>query len=281
MAAKPVKAYKNLEFLNSPEARLLRIMAEYLEPRVRFHKEGVEDTIVFFGSARVVDREQAQQELNRWKKLCEEDPSEENLHRKAIAEKRLELSRYYEDARTLSRMLTEWSLNLHNTQRRFLIASGGGPGIMEAANRGAAEVPGGRSVGLNISIPMEQNCNPYITEELNFEFHYFFMRKFWFVYLAKALVIFPGGFGTMDELWEVLTLVQTQKVRKRMPVVLYGEEYWKSVINFDVLVENLMINREDLNLIYFANSPEEAFEYLTRRLSELFLTDTESAREPT
>ena len=272
MAKKPEKAYKNLEFLTSREARIIRILAEYLEPRVRFHKQSVEDTIVFFGSSRVVDRETAEKELTQCRKKYEEAPTEE--HRAALhkAEKRYEFSRYYEDARTLSRMLTEWSLNLHNTQRRFLITSGGGPGIMEAANRGASEVPGGRSVGLNISIPTEQDCNDYITDELNFEFHYFFTRKFWFIYLAKALIVFPGGFGTMDELWEVLTLLQTKKVEKKMPVVLYGEEYWKQFINFDLLVENLMIDPEDLNLIHFSNTPEEAFEYLKAKLTEYFLS---------
>jgi hypothetical protein len=215
MAKKPEKAYKNLDFLNSAEARMLRILSEYLEPRVRFHKNDVEDTIVFFGSARIWEHNKAEKAFKKSLAIYKKLPTTENLQLKTIAEKRLELSRYYEDARTLSRFLTEWSLNLGNGQRRFLVASGGGPGIMEAVNRGAFEVPGGRSVGLNISIPTEQDCNPYITEELNFEFHYFFTRKFWFIYLAKAIVIFPGGFGTLDEFFEGLTLLQTKKVNKK------------------------------------------------------------------
>lgn len=271
MSKKPAKAYKNLEFLNSAEARILRILAEYLEPQSRFQRLKVKDTIVFFGSARMVDRETAEKNLARAIEIHRNDPGEENLHLKRVAEKQLELSQYYEDARTLAGLLTRWSLNLYNTQRRFLVTSGGGPGIMEAANRGAGEVPGGRSVGLNISIPMEQDCNPYITDELNFEFHYFFTRKFWFVYLAKAMVVFPGGFGTLDELFELLTLRQTRKVQKKISIVLYGEKYWKQLLNFDLMVENLMINPEDLKLIHFSNTPEEAFEYLKRELTENFL----------
>jgi uncharacterized protein (TIGR00730 family) len=272
MPDRPPKAYKNLDFLNSADARILRILAEYLEPRSRFRKNNVEDTIVFFGSARMIDRETAEEYLKVAEEKYQKHSSKENFRRKALAEKKLELSQYYEDAVTLARLITEWSMSIKNSRHRFLITSGGGPGIMEAANRGAAEVPGGRNVGLNISIPMEQNNNPYITEALNFEFHYFFTRKFWFVYLAKALVIFPGGFGTLDELFEVLTLLQTGKVQKRMPVVLYGETYWRQLINFDVLVDNLMVNEEDLNLMYFANTPQEAFEYLRQVLTEKFLT---------
>jgi uncharacterized protein (TIGR00730 family) len=272
MPKKPPKAYKNIDFLNSADARILRILAEYLEPRSRFRRNKIEDTIVFFGSARMMERKTAEEHLKAAEKRYQNDPSEENLRQKVRAEKQLEMSQYYEDAVTLARLITEWSMGLRNSRHRFLITSGGGPGIMEAANRGAAEVTGGRSVGLNISIPMEQNNNPYITEELNFEFHYFFTRKFWFVYLAKALVVFPGGFGTLDELFEVLTLQQTGKVQKRMPVVLYGENYWKRLINFDELVDNLMINKEDLNLMFFSNTPQEAFEYLRQELTAKFLT---------
>lgn len=272
MSTKSSKAYKNLQFLTSSDARILRILAEYLEPRARFNHLKVEDTIVFFGSARVEDLSTCQEKLKACEQRAAEDPSPQNQRDLEIAKKRVELSRYYEDARTLARLLTEWSLNLHNSQRRFLVTSGGGPGIMEAANRGASEVPGGRSVGLNISIPAEQGSNPYITEELNFEFHYFFTRKFWFIYLAKGLVVFPGGFGTMDELWEVLTLLQTGKVQKKMPVVLYGERYWKSLVNFDVMVENLMINREDLELIHFSDDPQEAFQYIRDCLTKAYLS---------
>ena len=267
MSKRPVKAYKNPEFMASADARVLRILAEYLEPQARFRRFRVADTIVFFGSARVIDRETAQRQLKEWEQKYREEPSPENHQLLKLAQKRYEMSRYYEDARTLARLLTSWSMELNNQNRRFIIVSGGGPGIMEAANRGAAEVPGGRSIGLNISIPTEQDPNPYITDELNFEFHYFFMRKFWFIYLAKALVVFPGGFGTMDELWEVLTLIQTRKVQKPLPVVMYGESFWRKVINFEAMVENLVIDENDLKLIHFSDSPEEAFQYLKEQLS--------------
>mgnify|MGYP005725514271 CR=1 FL=1 len=270
MAKKPEKAYKNLEFLNSSEARMLRILSEYLEPRVRFHKHNVEDTIVFFGSARTLDRKGAEEAFEVAERQFNEMPSEENGKLKSVAERKLKLSQYYEDARSLSRLLTEWSLGLGSDQRRFIVASGGGPGIMEAVNRGASEVPGGVSIGLNISIPFEQEGNPYITDELNFEFHYFFTRKFWFTYLAKAMVIFPGGFGTLDEFFEGLTLIQTHKINKKIPIVLYGESYWKNLINFDALVDNMMIHENDLNLFRFFNSPQEAFEYLRDELTAMY-----------
>lgn len=266
MSQAPEKAYKNLDFLNSAEARILRILAEYLEPRVRFHKQDVEDTIVFFGSARFVDRKAAQATLDKAEADLAKNASPENELAKKQAEKRLEMAGYYEDARTLARMITEWSLNEDRSAQRYLVASGGGPGIMEAANRGASEVPDGRSIGLNISIPFEQGSNPYITDELNFEFHYFFTRKFWFIYLAKAIVVFPGGFGTLDELFESMTLLQTHKIEKKMPIVLYGESYWKSVVNFDSLIENMTISARDMDLLYFANTPDAAFEYLTKVL---------------
>ncbi len=271
MSRKPVKAYKNPEFLNSKDARVIRIISEYLEPAARFRDKNVKDTIVFFGSARVTDGKTARERYEFWKKRFEEEPTEEHRQELKMAEIRLRMSRYYDDARELARLLTEWSRGLKNSHHRFLVCSGGGPGIMEAANRGAADVPGGKSLGFNISIPMEQDCNDYITPDLNFEFHYFFMRKFWFIYLAKALVVFPGGFGTMDELWEVLTLIQTGKLQKKMPVVLYGEEYWKNVLNFQYMVDNLVINREDLKLFRMFNTPQDAFEYLRDKLTEAFL----------
>lgn len=265
MSKQPEKAYKNLTFLNSAEARILRILSEYLEPRVRFHKENVENTIVFFGSARFIDREAAQGQLTALRDQLSSDASPENQAALITAEKKLEMANYYEDARTLARMITEWSFDDEGMQQ-FIVASGGGPGIMEATNRGASEVPNGRSIGLNISIPMEQGSNPYITDELNFEFHYFFTRKFWFVYLAKAMVVFPGGFGTLDELFESLTLLQTQKISKKIPIVLYGEDYWKSVVNFDALIEHGTISAKDMDLIFFANTPESALEYLVQQL---------------
>ena len=222
-------AYLNEQFLNSPDARALRILAEFLEPLAHFRREKIRDTVVFFGSARI----------------REEGP----------------MSRYYQDARTLARLLTEWAGQFDQNQHRFVICSGGGPGIMEAANRGAHE-GGGKTVGLNIGLPFEQFPNPYITPELSFEFHYFFMRKFWFSYLAKALVVFPGGFGTLDEMMEVLTLVQTQKLAKKMAIVVYGSAYWNEVINFQALVKHGMISAEDLSLFQFADDPETAFELL-------------------
>lgn len=227
------KSYSDPDFLNSSEARTIRIIAEYLEPQARFRKEKIRDTVVFFGSARI----------------HETGP----------------LSRYYQDARKLARMLTEWSESLPVDERHYVICSGGGPGIMEAANRGAADA-GGKSIGLNISLPFEQEPNPYISDALNFEFHYFFMRKLWFAYLAKALVVFPGGFGTMDELFEMLTLVQTQKLKKQMTVMLYGAEFWREVINFDALARHGVIAPGDLSLLHWADDPGEAFDLLSKEL---------------
>jgi uncharacterized protein (TIGR00730 family) len=223
-------AYLNEKFLNSPDARALRILAEFLEPFAHFRREKVRDTVVFFGSARLREGEGA-------------------------------LARYYDEARTLARMLTEWADQFTNHTYRFVVCSGGGPGIMEAANRGAADA-NGKTVGLNIGLPFEQLPNPYITPELSFEFHYFFMRKFWFAYLSKALVVFPGGYGTMDELMELLTLTQTEKLAKKMTIVLYGSAYWKEIINFEALVKYGMIAPEDLNLFQYADDPASAFEIL-------------------
>src|SRR5579883_2113450 len=225
----PLLAYKNESFLDTPDARTLRILSEYLYPLSHFRKEKVLDTIVFFGSART----------------GEDGP---NAH-------------YYNAARQLAKRVTEWSNNLANSARRFVVCSGGGPGIMEAANKGAHEA-GGKTVGLNINLPFEQYPNAYITPSLNFEFHYFFMRKFWFAYLAKALVIFPGGFGTFDELFEILTLAQTEKLAKKILVVIYGSEYWSKLINFQVMVDAGTISERDLELFKFCDTPEEAFEYL-------------------
>lgn len=252
-----------MEFLNSPDARLVRMLTEYLEPRHRFKQQKVKDTIVFFGSSRVLSKEVAEKQFNETKERYSSDPL-----KLKIAQKQVEMSKYYEDARKLSRLITEWSMKLENNHRHYIVVSGGGPGIMEAANRGAKEVKGGKTIGLNISIPNEQFSNPYITDKLNFEFHYFFMRKFWFIYMAKALVVFPGGFGTMDELFEVLTLVQTKKVQKKMPIVIYGEEHWSKVVNFDAMVENLVIDENDLKLVHFSNTPQDAFEFLKQKLSE-------------
>jgi uncharacterized protein (TIGR00730 family) len=256
------KAYKNDEFLMSRDARPLRILSEYLEPQARFARYRVADTVVFFGSARALPAEKAAEALAA---------AQATGDGAAIvrAEAAVNLARYYEDARTLARLMTEWSKSLSKISRRFLVCSGGGPGVMEAANRGASEAHG-ISIGLGISLPDEPTMNPYITREMGFEFHYFFMRKFWFVYLAKALVVFPGGFGTMDELFELLTLVQTRKSSKRMPIVLYGRAFWEDVIDFDALIRWGTIAPSDLSLFHVADRPDEAFAFLTRELASLY-----------
>jgi hypothetical protein len=256
-----VKAYHNEEFLNSTDARVLRILAEYIEPATRFAEFDVQDTIVMFGSARIKSREECQQSLDEVRKGGEAAAI-------AQAEHKLDMSRYYEATRELSFRLTEWSKAIDDEHgRRFVICSGGGPGIMEAANRGASEAKG-ENIGLNISLPFEQNDNPYITRRLSLEFHYFFMRKFWFSYMAKAIVAMPGGFGTMDEFFEILTLVQTGKIKKAMPIVLFGKEFWDSVINLNVLVEHGTISPEDLDLFFTTDSVSEAYEYLVKELTE-------------
>jgi len=232
---KKVKAYNNAQFLNSKNARALRILAEYLEPKSRFEEHQIEDTIVFFGSARF-------KEGNRW----------------------------YEAARQLALRLTQWSKALPSKERRFVVCSGGGPGIMEAASRGASEAKG-MAVGLGISLPHEQHDNPWLTRELGFHFHYFFMRKFWFAYLAKAVIVFPGGFGTLDELMEVVTLVQTRKMTKPLPIVLFGGEYWREVINFDALVKHGTIDAKDVDLVHRTDSVDEAYAWVTARLMEFAL----------
>ncbi|MBV9911806.1 MAG: TIGR00730 family Rossman fold protein [Sinobacteraceae bacterium] len=230
---RPGPAYENREFMEGEQGRPLRILAEYLEPLARFRRAAVRDTIVFFGSAR----------------LTAAGP----------------LGHYYEEAVTLARLITQWSRSLPAGAKRFIVCSGGGPGIMEAANRGASEAHG-ETIGLNISLPHEQAPNPYITRELSFDFHYFFMRKLWFAHLARALVAFPGGFGTLDELTEILTLAQTRKLSRDIPVILYGSGYWKEIINFEALVRYGMISREDLGLFEFADDPASALHLLQARL---------------
>lgn len=272
MLKKPEKAYNNLEFLNSPDARILRIVSEFLEPHRRFRLNDVRDTIVFFGSARIQSRADAlaneKKVEAKFKKI--KKPTKAQLLELRTARMHVEMSRYYEDAVELARLLTKWSKALSKSNR-FVICSGGGPGIMEAANKGAIKAKG-KSIGLNISIPFEQFANRYITPELNFEFHYFFLRKFWFVYLGKAMVIFPGGFGTMDEFMEVLTLMQTGKIKKKMTLVLYGEDYWKKILNFDEMVRQGVISQKDLKLFKCLNTPQEAFAYLKGALTKNYPT---------
>ncbi|HKT79466.1 MAG TPA: TIGR00730 family Rossman fold protein [Vicinamibacterales bacterium] len=264
MSQQPL-AYLNSEFLESGTARPLRILAEYLEPKRRFKHEKIQDTVVFFGSARVDSRERALRALNTLRARGVDQATAEYQAELARSRKAVEWARYYEEARELARMLTQWSQTIQSDNHRFVVTSGGGPGIMEAANRGAREA-GGKTIGLNIRLPFEQGANSYITENLHFEFHYFFMRKFWFAYLAKALVIFPGGFGTLDELFEILTLVQTDKLSKRIEVILYGREYWDQILNFKPMVEWGGIAEQDLELLHSADTPADAFERLRDHL---------------
>ena len=265
MSSQPL-AYLNAEFLQSDDARPLRILAEYLEPHRRFTEERIKDTVVFFGSARVKSRAEMKRAMQlltvRGKTSAKARASKDEIKR---AEKALEWSRYYEDARALARMLTEWTASLDSEMHRFVVCSGGGPGIMEAANRGAHDA-GGKSIGLNIKLPFEQGPNPFISERLHFEFHYFFMRKFWFAYLAKALVVFPGGFGTLDEVFEILTLAQTQKLSKELKVILYGSEYWDQVLHMKPMVEWGAIHPDDLNLMQKVDTPRKAFAALREHL---------------
>ena len=258
-------AYHNEEFLESTDARPLRILAEYLEPQRRFRKENIQDTVVFFGSARVHSRQEAERALHVLQTKRGRKHADHALLLKR-SRKAVEWSRYYEDARELARMLTTWSLSLEEPRRRFVVCSGGGPGIMEAANRGAHEA-GGKTVGLNIRLPFEQGPNRYITKGLHFEFHYFFMRKFWFAYLAKALVIFPGGFGTLDEMFEILTLAQTRKLSKKLLVILYGSDYWNEVFDLKPLADWGAINDSDLDLLRRVDSAEQAFTELKEFLT--------------
>ncbi|MEO8522936.1 MAG: TIGR00730 family Rossman fold protein, partial [Acidobacteriota bacterium] len=258
-------AYEDDEFLDSTDARPIRLLAEYLDPLRRFRKHNIQDTVVFFGSARVQSRSLAQRNLRELKNATGRRKADYKAALKR-SQKAVEWSRYYEDARSLAKQLTTWSLALEAQRHRFVVCSGGGPGIMEAANRGAKEA-GGKSIGLNIRLPFEQAPNRYITDELVFNFHYFFMRKFWFAYLAKALVIFPGGFGTMDELFEILTLAQTRKLSKKLLVVMYGSEYWNQVLRLEPLAEWGAINEEDLKLLCYVDSVGEAFEELKKHLT--------------
>jgi len=276
---KAQKAYKNLEFLTSPDARVIRLISEFLEPARRFRHEGIKDTIVFFGSARILPRAKARQHLKEASRRLQGNNRRSTKAQNDLdgAKIDLEMSRYYEDAVKLSGLLTKWSNGLRQ-KNRFVISSGGGPGIMEAANKGA-KLAKGRSVGLNISLPFEQSSNPYIPDELNFDFHYFFMRKLWFVYLSKAMVMFPGGFGTFDESFEVLTLLQTRKIKKKVTVVLYGKEYWQNTINFENLIRLKMISPEDLKIFHFADSPDEAYDYIVRELRKNYPGETTGETE--
>jgi hypothetical protein len=271
--------------LNGADGRLIRIVAEYLEPLARFRKEQIQDTVVFFGSARFRAKAEADHELELLENTGSSQPAPSHEQPASVPEivdgtasdlqrKRavaaVEMARYYEDARRLAQLLTTWAKQIPSRRHRFVVTSGGGPGIMEAANRGAYEA-GGKTIGLNIRLPFEQAPNPYITPNLNFEFHYFFMRKLWFAYMSKALVVFPGGFGTLDEMFEVLTLAQTHKLAKKITVVIYGSEYWKKVLNLDALVDTGTISPKDIELFQYVDTPEQAFEILKQGLTENYL----------
>jgi uncharacterized protein (TIGR00730 family) len=258
-----LEPWRNEAFLKSSSARALRILSEYIEPKSRFDHHSVEDTIVFLGSARLKSRDDAEVAL----KAAESGEGDIRIARRDLA-----MSQYYEASREIARRLTEWSKELGDEQRRFVVCTGGGPGIMEAANRGASEAKG-MNVGLTISIPVEEFDNTYVTRELSFHFHYFFMRKFWFMYLAKAVLVFPGGFGTLDELFEVLTLLQTRKMRKHLPVVMFGTKFWRDVVNFDALIEAGTISPGDIDLMHFTDSVDDACEYVIRHLKEYALEE--------
>jgi uncharacterized protein (TIGR00730 family) len=268
----PPLPYLNPEFLKSPEGRVLRILSEYIEPATRLRRHRVRDTIVFFGSARSVSPEQAAAELELVREGSKQggEISREAQAKLAHAEQAVKLARYYNDAMELARRVTEWSKGLTGNHH-FIVCSGGSRGMMEAANRGAS-MARGQTIGFNIQLPLEQEVNQYVSRELVFNFHYFFMRKFWFVYPAKALVVFPGGFGTMDELFEVLTLIQTKKPSKTMPVILFGTEFWDEVLNFDALVRWGVVSAQDLGIFHKTDSVDDAFEYMTSRLEKLYLT---------
>ncbi|HVW77519.1 MAG TPA: TIGR00730 family Rossman fold protein [Alloacidobacterium sp.] len=284
-------AYENPDFLNSHDGRMVRILSEYAEPLSRFRRERIQDTVVFFGSARFRACEEASHDLELLENTGsqqaapeDEQPArapgdETNALKLSRAKAAVEMANYYEDARKLAYMLTQWTQSLNYKRHRFVVTSGGGPGIMEAANRGAWEA-GGKTIGLNIKLPFEQMPNRYITPALNFEFHYFFMRKYWFAYLAKALVVFPGGFGTLDEMFELLTLAQTRKLAKHITVVIYGSDYWKTVINLDALVDKGAISPRDRELFRFADTPEEAFNMLKDGLTRNHLEKETPPSDP-
>jgi uncharacterized protein (TIGR00730 family) len=270
----PLAPHADPVFLESTPARPLRILAEYLHPLVQLRKEGIGDTIVMFGSARIQSRDRATANLKRLQRRTASRLSAAGKvrHRAALRDARnaLAMSRYYEEARELSRRITSWSLSLGPRPRRFVVCSGGGPGIMEAANRGAAEA-GGKSLGLSIELPNEQFSNAFISPELSFNFHYFFMRKLWFAQIAKALIVFPGGFGTMDELWEMLTLLQTGKLPKHNLILIYGRKYWDEVLNWRAMVRWGTINEEEYSLLQFADTVDDAFNRIRERLEKHYM----------
>jgi uncharacterized protein (TIGR00730 family) len=273
-------AYENKKFLDSPDARILRIMSEYAEPLARFRRERIQDTVVFFGSARFHSKHDAQRTLEVLAKPGSRERAPAAEQQKILqARAAVEMARYYEEARALAYKLTQWASAIPSKRRRFVVTTGGGPGIMEAANQGAREA-GGKTIGLNIALPFEQMPNRYISPELNFEFHYFFMRKLWFAYLAKALIVFPGGFGTCDELFEILTLAQTEKLAKKIIVVMYGSDYWKRVFNMQAMTDAGVISASDVNFFKMVDSVDEAFNYLKEGLTKYHLNPHQPQKAP-
>jgi len=266
------KAYNNAEFLNSPDARKIRVLCEMTEPEARFKEENIEDTIIFFGSARSIPQAVADKDLAELEAQFGAQGPQSSEEKKALhtAQLKVRMAPYYEAAVQLAQKMTLWSKQIKGSQHRFIVCTGGGPGMMEAANKGAKSA-GGASIGLGISLPFEQGLNEYISEDLGFEFHYFFVRKYWFAFWAKAIVVFPGGFGTMDEFFEIITLIQTQKIDKKIPIILFGSTFWNSILNFEAFVEWGVISPEDLDLFKIIDSVDEAKEYLTGQLTELYL----------
>jgi uncharacterized protein (TIGR00730 family) len=260
-------AYRDSHFLESSDARALRILSEYYDPLAHLRRAGVRHTVVFFGSARILPKDVALERLKAVEARISAEPAETLETELKRARMAVQMSRYYEEARELSCLITAWAMKVNHSPRFLMVCSGGGPGIMEAANRGASEA-GGRSIGLNIKLPMEQQPNPYISPGLSMMFRYFFMRKLWFAQPAQALIVFPGGFGTFDEMCEFLTLIQTHKMGHRVTILLYGSEFWKRAINFDWLLEAGTINSEDCKLIRFVDSPQQAFEILKDELGK-------------
>jgi len=263
----PQLAYRNLRFLESADARALRILSEYFDPQAHLRRAGAQHTVVFFGSARILPREAALQNLRDVESRSKGGAAATLQSSIKRARMDVHMSRYYEAARELARLVTQWARSLNDSPKFLMVCSGGGPGIMEAANRGASEA-GGKSIGLNIKLPMEQEPNPYITPELNMLFRYFFMRKLWFAQPAQALIVFPGGFGTMDEMFEFLTLIQTHKMGHRVTILLYGSKFWKRTVNFGWMLESGTISPEDLKLIRFVDSPQQAFAILKDELGQ-------------
>ncbi len=250
--------YYNKDFLGSSSGRSMRILSEYYGPLQKIQRNKISDTIVFFGSARIMSRQSAKNKLDNVLKNKDE-------HKINFMKMNLKMSRFYDEARELAKKFTNWSKSLRGTKHRYIICSGGGPGIMEAANRGASDA-GGKNIGLTISLPYEESGNKWISDDLSMKFHYFFMRKFWFLYFAKAIIVWPGGFGTLDELMEVLTLIQTEKIKKRLPIVLYGKEFWEKVVNWEYLSEIGTVSPQDLELFHFSDDVEDSFKYVTELL---------------